>query len=98
MHVVLSLIGKDGLILLILGIVGLVLSVDRMITMTIESDGFKQYYAFLVASHPGQWLSAATLFFGGIGDLLLSSYLKLYNRTSERTVFYAQRGKSPEGE
>jgi hypothetical protein len=75
--------------LTILGILGIVLSVDRLVTMTIASDGFKQYYKFLLASHPGQWLAAATLFFGGIGDLLLSSYLRFYKRTSERALFYA---------
>jgi hypothetical protein len=75
--------------LTVLGILGIVLSVDRMVTMTIVSDGFKQYYKFLIASHPGQWLAAATLFLGGIGDLLLSKYLKFYKRTSERALFYA---------
>lgn len=75
--------------LLILGIVGIGLSVDRLVTMTIASDGFKQYYKFLVATHPGQWFCAATLFVGGIGDILLSLYLKFYKRTSERAVFYA---------
>lgn len=75
--------------LMILGIAGIVLSADRLITMTIASDGLKQYYKFLVADHPGQWLCAATLFVGGIGDILLSLYLKFYKRTSERALFYA---------
>lgn len=75
--------------LLILGVLGIVLSVDRMVTMTIASDGFQQYYKFLLSTHPGQWLSAATLFIGGIGDILLALYVKFYSRTSERAVFYA---------
>lgn len=79
--------------LMILGIAGIFLSVDRLITMTIASDGLKQYYKFLVAGHPGQWLCAATLFVGGIGDILLSLYLKFYKRTSERALFYASRRK-----
>lgn len=79
--------------LLILGILGLVLSFDRLITMTIASDGFKQYYKFLIASHPGQWLCAATLAVGGIGDILLGLYLKFYKRTSERALFFASYKK-----
>lgn len=75
--------------LMILGIVGIILSADRLLTMTIASDGLKQYYKFLVADHPGQWLCAATLAVGGIGDILLSLYLKFYKRTSERALFYA---------
>lgn len=78
--------------LLILGIAGLVLSADRLITMTIGYDGFKQFYKFVWSAHPGQWLCAATLFVGGIGDILLALYLKFYKRTSERTIFFAQRG------
>lgn len=77
--------------LILLGILGLVLGFDRLITMTIDSDGLKQYYKFIVATHPGQWLCAATLLLGGIGDLLLALYIKFYKRTSERAVFYATR-------
>lgn len=77
--------------LLILGIVCIALSVDRLVTMTIASDGFRQYYKFLLASHPGQWCAAGALLFGGIGDILLSRYVKFYSRTSERAVFFAGR-------
>ena len=62
-----------------------------LVTMTIASDGIRQYYKFIVASHPGQWLCAATLFVGGIGDILLALYVKFYKRTSERAVFFATR-------
>ena len=77
--------------LILLGVLGLVLSVDRLVTMTIASDGIRQYYKFIVAAHPGQWLCAATLFVGGIGDILLALYIKFYKRTSERAVFFATR-------
>ena len=77
--------------MLILGILGLVLSVDRVVTMTVATDGLRQFYKFLIASHPGQWLSAITLLLGGIGDILLGMYLKFYKRTSERTLFFASR-------
>lgn len=79
--------------LLILGIVCICLSVDRLVTMTIASDGFKQYYKFLLASHPGQWCAAGTLLLGGIGDILLSRYVKFYSRTSERAVFFGGRNQ-----
>lgn len=77
--------------LIILGIAGIVLSADRLCTMTIASDGFKQYYKFLMADHPGQWLCAATLLIGGIGDILLALYLRFYKRTSERALFFGSR-------
>lgn len=75
--------------LVILGILGIVLSVDRMVTMTIGSDGYQQYYKFLISTHPGQWLCAASSLFGGIGDILLSLYVRFYSRSSERAIFYA---------
>ena len=79
--------------LTILGILGIVLSADRLVTMTIGYDGIRQFYTFVWSTHPGQWLSAATLFLGGIGDLLLSGYLRFYKRTSERALFYANQKK-----
>lgn len=75
--------------LVVLGILGIILCVDRMVTMTIASDGYQQYYKFLISAHPGQWLSAATAFFGGIGDFLLALYIRFYSRSSERAIFYA---------
>lgn len=79
--------------LLILGLVGIVLAADRVVTMTIGYDGLKQYYTFVLAAHPGQWLYAASLLAGGIGDILLSLYIRFYKRTGERELFYARRGK-----
>lgn len=75
--------------LVILGILGFVLCVDRMVAMTIASDGYQQYYKFLISAHPGQWLCAATSFFGGIGNILLALYVRFYSRSSERAIFYA---------
>lgn len=74
--------------LTVLGLVGLVLAADRLVTMTIAYDGYKHYYKFLLAVHPGQWLCAGSLFFGAVGNLLLSIYLRFYKRTSERAVFF----------
>ncbi len=75
--------------LTLLGILGLVLSADRLVTMTIGYDGYKQFYKFVLSTHPGQWLCAGSLFFGAVGNLLLSGYLRFYKRTSERAIFYA---------
>lgn len=79
--------------LTVLGLVALVLTADRLVTMTIAYDGYKHYYKFLLAVHPGQWLCAGSLFFGAVGNLLLSIYLRFYKRTSERAVFYATFNK-----
>lgn len=75
--------------LTVLGILGLVLTVDRLVTMTIGYDGYKQFYQFVWSAHPGQWLCAGSLFFGALGDFFLSAYLRFYKRTSERAVFFA---------
>ena len=75
--------------LILLGTLGLVLTADRLLTMTIGYDGIKQYYKFVWSAHPGQWLCAGSLFFGAIGDLLLGSYLRFFKRISERAVFFA---------
>ncbi len=79
--------------LTVLGILGLVLTVDRLVTMTIGYDGIKQFYTFVWSEHPGQWLCAGSLFFGAVGDFLLSAYLRFFKRTSERAVYYASRNK-----
>lgn len=75
--------------LMILALVGLVLAADRLVTMTIGYDGYKQFYKFVISPHPGHWLCTGSLFFGAVGDLLLGFYLRFYKRTSERAVFYA---------
>lgn len=77
--------------LTLLGILGLVLTADRLVTMTIGYDGYKQYYTFVLSRHPGQWLCAGSLFLGAVGNLLLSGYLRFYKRTSERAIFFATR-------
>lgn len=79
--------------LTVLGLVELVLAADRLVTMTIAYDGYKQYYKFLLSAHPGQWLCAGSLFFGAVGNLLLAAYLRFYKRTGERAVFFATSNK-----
>lgn len=77
--------------LTVLGILCLILTADRLITMTIGYDGIRQFYTFVWSSHPGQWLCAGSLFFGAVGDFLLGAYLRFFKRTSERAVFFATR-------
>lgn len=76
-----------------LGILGLVLTADRLVTMTIGYDGYKQFYKFVLSSHPGLLLCAGSLFCGAVGNLLLAGFLRFYKRTSERAYFYATRKK-----
>lgn len=76
-----------------MGIGALVLTADRLVTMTIGYDGYKQFYKFVLSAHPGLWLCAGALFFGALGNFLLSGYLRFYKRTSERAYFYATRKK-----
>jgi hypothetical protein len=77
-----------------LAVTGLVLAADRIVTMTIGSDGLRQFYTFVLSAHPGLWLNAGSLFFGAVGNLLLSGYLRFYKRTSERAVFFASYPES----
>ena len=74
--------------LTVLGVLGIVLSVDRVITMTIGYDGIRQFYTYVWSKHPGQWLCAGSLFLGAVGDFLLSAYLRFFKRVSERAVFF----------
>ena len=72
-----------------LGILELVLTADRLVTMTIGYDGYNHFYKFVLSTHPGLWLCAGSLFLGAVGNFLLSAYLRFYKRTSERAYFYA---------
>ncbi len=73
--------------LVILGCIQLALAWDKAFTLTLL---FKEY-TLLTASHPGQYFASATLVTGAVGNLLLSLYLRKYNRICERTRFQANR-------
>lgn len=79
--------------LVILAAVQLVLAWDCAFTLMYVQKNARTYYELLVASHPGRYLAAATLVTGAVGDLLLSAYLRKYNRICERTRFQANRLK-----
>lgn len=76
---------------LILGAAQLTLVWDRLFTLMLVENYVGNYYVLLTAAHPGQYLAAATLAAGALGNFLLSAYLRRYNRVCERTRFQANR-------
>lgn len=77
--------------LVILGAAELVLAWDKVFTLMLVENYVQNYYVLLIASHPGQYLAAATLITGALGNFLLSGYLRRYNRICEWTRFQANR-------
>lgn len=77
--------------LVILGCIQLVLACNSLCTIVLVENYVQNYYKLLIASHPGQYLAAATLATGAIGNFLLSGYLRRYNRICERTRFQVSR-------
>jgi hypothetical protein len=82
-----SLPSFPALGLVILGCVQLVLGCNCMFTIVLVENYVGNYYRLLIAAHPGQYLAAATLFSGAIGNFLLSGCLRRYNRICERIRF-----------
>lgn len=76
---------------LILGCVQLALACNYIGTIVLVENYVQNYYQLLMAEHPGQYLAAATLICGALGNFLLSFYLRNYNRICERTRFRASR-------
>ena len=76
---------------LILGIAGLVLAVDRLLTMTIVVNVVKSYYKILVADHPGLWLEAACLTCGSGANFLMYRYLRRYKKQTEQLLYDARK-------
>ena len=77
----------------ILGILCLLLCLDRVFTLTIISDAIQSYYSILVAEHLGMWLSGGSLLASAVGNLLISIYLRRCKRDTERNAFFAERLK-----
>ena len=76
---------------LILSLFGLGLTFDRFFTVTIVRDHWQDYYALLTAEHPLLRFSAAAFFFGSVGSILISVYLRRYKRTCERLLFQSAK-------
>ena len=79
--------------LMILAVFGFALSLDQIFSITIVSSYTGDYYALVTASHIGQYLSAGCLFLGALANVCLSAFLRRYNRTYERAVYYARKKK-----
>ena len=79
------------LALIVLGIAQLVLACNSIFTIVLVENYVQNYYKLLIATHPGQYLAAATLVTGALGNFLLSLFLRRYNRTCERTRYEASR-------
>lgn len=74
---------------LILAVLGILLALDRVFTLTIVYGVIKSYYKLLIADHPGQWLQAFSLLLGSAGHILLCLYLRRCKRSMERALFEA---------
>lgn len=76
---------------LILGIFGILLAADQIFTMTIVYSYPHAYYKLLAATHLGQYFACLTLLCGAIANILISIYLRRYNRLHERAIYYAKK-------
>ena len=75
----------------ILAVFGIVLALDRIFTVTIVYSYPNAYYKLLTATHWSQYLAFATLLSGAVANILLSLYLRRYNRLHERALYYAKK-------
>ena len=78
---------------LILAIFGFILSVDQIFSITIVYSYADDHYALVTAAHPGQYLSALCLLLGAIANVCMFAFLRHYNRTYERAVYYERKKK-----
>lgn len=77
--------------LLILGLVCLVLSSDRLLTLTIIDRYPQDYYKFLITNDPIQILTGCALALGAVGNFLTAAYLRRFKYTAERIIYNAHR-------
>ena len=83
--------------LLILGIVCIVLAFDRLLTLTIVDSFPADYYAILITKDPIQLFTGSALFLGGIGNILLSVYIRRFKNAAERIIYDHRKQKLAEG-
>lgn len=79
---------------LVLAVFGFLLIIDELFTLTIVQSYVQDYYKILIASHPGQYFAAACLLCGAMANILMSLYLRRYNRIHERAVYYFRKNKT----
>lgn len=79
--------------LLILGITCIVLTADRLFTLTIVDSYPRDYYSILTTKDPIQIFTGAALFLGGIGNILLSVYIRRFKKRAERIIYDHRKEK-----
>lgn len=78
---------------LALGIVCPLWAVSQTVTVTIVVNHIRSYYSLIFASHPMEWLTAATLVLNGVASILMCQYLRRYNRICEWEKYQATKRK-----
>lgn len=78
---------------LVLGIVCPLCAVSQVVTMTAVVTRIRSYYAVVLATHPMEWLTAATLVCSSVASILMWQYLRRYNRICEWEKYQASKQK-----
>lgn len=76
---------------LVLGILCPLWAMGQIVTVTIVVNHIQSYYSLIWASHPGEYLAAASLIFNGITCILMRAYLRRYNRICEWEKYQARK-------
>jgi len=79
--------------LLILGIVCIILASDRFFTLTIVDSYPTDYYSILITEDPIQVFTGTALFLGGIGNILLSVFIRRFKKQAERIIYDHRKQK-----
>ena len=64
---------------------------SQTVTVTAVVTRLQSYYTFVFASHPMEWLTAATLVCNGVTGFVMYLYLRRYNRICEWEKYQAQK-------
>jgi hypothetical protein len=75
---------------LVLSIVGMVLAVNRLFTLTVVINVVQSYYKLLVARHPALWAEAICLILGSAANLTMYLYLRRYKKITEQALYEAK--------
>lgn len=75
---------------LILSVIGMVLAVNRLFTLTAVIRIVHSYYKLVVASHPGLWAEGICLILGSTANFLMYRYLRRYKKQTEQALFEAR--------
>lgn len=76
---------------LVLGIVCILIGLDRLVTLTVVQDVDQAYYALLPVGNPVQILEGISFLCSGCADLLISRYVRRYKRICERVIYERRR-------